>query len=61
MESRTCCKEFIPPSLRLLLKKMFVAKSTDLRIASIGQAIMQAVRPKAIVAPLQIGLGVQMH
>ena len=22
---------------------------------------MQAVRPKAIVAPLQIGLGVQMH
>ena len=40
---------------------MFVAKSTDLRTASIGQAIMQAVRPKAIVTPLQIGLGVQMH
>ena len=40
---------------------MFVAKSTDLRIASIGQAIMQAVRPEAIVAPLQIRLGVQMH
>ena len=40
---------------------MFVAKSTDLRTASIGPAIMQAVRPKAIVAPLQIGLGVQMH
>ena len=61
MESRTRCKEFLLPSLRLLLEKMFVAKSTDLRTASIGQAIMQAVRPKAIVAPLQIGLGVQMH
>ena len=32
-----------------------------MRIASIGQAIMQAVRPKAIIGPLQIGLGVQMH
>ena len=30
MESRTRCKEFISPSLRLLLEKMFVAKSTDL-------------------------------
>ena len=56
MESHTHCKEYIPPSLRLLLEKMFVAKSTNLQIASVRQAIMQAVRPKAIV---QIGLGVQ--
>ena len=28
-----------------------------MRIASIGQEIMQAERPKAIIAPLQIGLG----
>ena len=61
MESRTRCNEFILPSLRLLLEKMFVAKSTDLRIASIGQEIMQTLRPEAIVAPLQIELGVQMH
>ena len=61
MESRTRCTEFIPPSFRLLLEKMFVAKSTDFRIASVGQAIMQAVRPKVIVASLQIGLGVQMR
>ena len=40
---------------------MFVAKESDMCITSIGQAIMQAVRPKAIIAPLQIGLGVQMH
>ncbi|CAB4009535.1 Hypothetical predicted protein [Paramuricea clavata] len=29
--------------------------------ASIGQCIKQAVRPRAVVAPLQIGLAVQMH
>ena len=61
IESRTRCKEFLPSSLRLLLEKMFVAKISDLRVASIGHAIMQAVRPKAIIAPLQIGLGVQLH
>ena len=26
-----------------------------------GQAIMQACRPRALIAPLQLGLGVQMH
>ena len=26
-----------------------------------GQAIVQAVRPRVILAPLQLGLGVQMH
>ncbi len=40
---------------------MFVAKGSDMRIVSIGRAIMQAVGPKAIIAPLQIGLVVQMH
>ena len=28
---------------------------------SIGQAIMQAARPRVLLAPLQIGLGVQLH
>ena len=28
---------------------------------SIGQAIMQATRPKVLMAPLQIGLAVQLH
>ncbi|KAJ8417480.1 hypothetical protein AAFF_G00287070 [Aldrovandia affinis] len=32
-----------------------------MKTASIGQAIMQATRPKVILAPLQIGLGVQLH
>ena len=29
--------------------------------AAIGQAIMHAVRPRAITAQLQIGIAVQMH
>jgi hypothetical protein len=40
---------------------MFVGASTSLQVASIGQAIMQRVRPKAIIAPLKLGLAVQMH
>ncbi len=32
-----------------------------MKIASIGQAIMQASRPRVLLAPLQFGLGVQMH
>ena len=32
-----------------------------MKLASIGQCIMQAIRPRTILAPLQIGLGVQMH
>lgn len=31
------------------------------KIASIGQAIMQAARPRVLLAPLQVGLGVQLH
>ena len=30
-------------------------------MAAVGQAIMQAARPRAIIAPLQLGLGLQMH
>ena len=29
--------------------------------AAIGQAIMQNTQPRAILAPLQVGLGVQVH
>ena len=53
--------DFIPITLRLFLRKLFLAKNSDLRIASIGQAIVQATRPRVFIAPLQIGLGVQMH
>ena len=32
-----------------------------MKVTSIGQAIMQVSRPRALLAPLQIGLGVQLH
>ena len=38
-----------------------MGKDVDLKRASIGQAIMQAARPRVLLAPLQIGLGVQLH
>lgn len=52
---------YIPKTLQVLLRTMFVGKGIDAKLASIGQAIMQAIRPRAILAPLQIGLGIQMH
>ena len=53
--------EFIPDLLRLFLRILFVGKDVELQIALVGQAIVQATRPRVILAPLQLGLGVQMH
>ena len=36
---------------------MFVGKHTSRKVAGIGQA----VRPRAVFAPLQLGLAVQIH
>ena len=52
---------YLPVSLRLLLEQWFVGKDNILKNVSIGQAIMQAVRPRVLLPPLQLGLGVQMH
>lgn len=52
---------FVPESLRLLLGGLFVGKNVRMKTASIGQAVMQAARPQVLLAPLQIGLGIQMH
>ena len=52
---------YIPPSLRCMLQQLFIGKDTRRKQESIGQAIVQAVRPRAVLAPLQLGLAVQMH
>ena len=44
--------EFIPIKLRLFLRKMFTEKSNQTKIASVGQAIIQATRPRVIIASL---------
>ena len=61
LASTECAVNYIPKTLQVLLRTLFAGKSVDVKLASIGQAIMQAVRPRAILAPLQLGLGVQMH
>ena len=61
MESVYLNLSYLPLSLKLLLSKTFSAKDTSVQVASIGQAIIQQVRPKTVVIPLQIGLAVQMH
>lgn len=54
-------KQFIPDSLVQLLRDLFIEKGADTKVCSIGQAIMQASRPRVIIAPLQLGLAVQLH
>jgi len=51
---------FLPVSLIILLEGILLGKDS-LKLASIGQAIIQAARPRVLIAPLQIGLGVQLH
>ena len=55
------CVEYIPPSLRTLLKIMFASKKRDKKIAFIGQSIMQQIRPRSSLVPLQLAVSVVMH
>ena len=52
---------FIPTSLKLALEILFVGIDPRRKIAAVGQAIIQAVRPRGVLAPLQLGLAVQIH
>lgn len=53
--------QYIPKSLKLLLSKLFSGKDTSVKIGAVGQTIMQAIRPRALLCPLQIGLSVQLY
>jgi hypothetical protein len=52
---------FIPQSLLNFLENIFTGKDIKRKIGAIGQAIVQAVRPKTIAAPLQLGLAITLH
>ncbi|VDI26391.1 Hypothetical predicted protein [Mytilus galloprovincialis] len=54
-------EKHIPESLALFLTVLFSEKDASLTISSIGQAIMQATRPRLVIEPLQLGLAIQMH
>ena len=53
--------EYLPNTLRVLLEELFAGKKAGVKMASIGQAMMQATRPRVVLAPLQFGLGVQLY
>ena len=61
MSSPNASCEYLPDSLQILLQALFVGKETHRKVASIGQAIMQATRPRVLIAPLQLGLAVQLR
>ena len=61
MSSVEIAISFLPESLILLLDTLIVGVDKKLKIASIGQAIMQVTRPRVLIAPLQLVLAVQMH
>ena len=53
---------YLPPSLELFLSTILRnKKDCKLKTASIGQALVQAARPKILLSPLQLGLGVDVH
>ena len=45
----------------MLLNGLFVGKQARCKVARIGYAIVRVVQPGAVIAPLQVGLGVQLH
>ncbi|KAK7100120.1 hypothetical protein V1264_023115 [Littorina saxatilis] len=54
--------EYLPESVKLFLQTlMHRKKEPQLKIASLGQALVQATCPRIVMAPLQIGLAVQLH
>ena len=53
--------EYLPKCLRVFLDNLFVGNGKSVPLESIGPLIMQHVRPKALIVPLQLGLGIQMH
>ena len=61
MSSVEIAISFLPESLILLLDTLTVGVDKKLKVASIGQSIMQATRSRVLIAPLQLGLAVQMH
>ena len=52
---------YVPPSLIYFLQHLFVGKDCSKKVSSIGHTVIQAVRPRSVIAPLQLGLAIQMH
>jgi len=61
LQSQEAGIKYLPDTLLVLLEGLFVGKKDGVKVASIGQAIVQATRPRVLLAPLQVGLGVQLY
>ena len=59
--SLTEALSYIPESLQTFCRALFVGTDKERKIASIGQSIIQDTRLLSVIAPLQLGLAVQMH
>ena len=46
---------FIPKTPRTFVDELFVGTSKGLKMATIGQCLLQVARPRSVMAPLQIG------
>lgn len=53
--------DFLPQSLVIVLQGLIKTKDANLKIAAIGQAIVQAAYPRRVIALLQLGLSVLVH
>ena len=51
------CDDSLPPTLRFFMKALV---SNEVKQASIGQAIIKAVKPRSYIPPLLFGLGVEL-
>jgi len=54
MSSTEEAMSFLPESLKLLFQRFFVGRDADRKVGSLWQAIMQAIRPRVLLAPLQM-------
>ena len=50
-----------PIIFEFFLDHMFVGKDKSVKVTFIGQAVMQQVRPWVFLAPLQIGVDIEIH
>jgi hypothetical protein len=62
MENTQKNLEYIPASLHLFLTTLLSnKKDSAVKMASLGQALIQAARPKVVLTPWQLGLAVELH
>ena len=55
MASHDRAVDFVPDLLKLFLRSLLTGKDINLKLAFIGQAVVQGTRPRVIMAPTAAG------